>query len=105
MLFRSSSSSRIVTPCVADGNTSVWAQYTILAEARDRLRDALAADGIPSVSYYAMPLHLQPVFENLGYQKGDFPVTERVADQCLSLPINPYLSGEEINTVCKAFSS
>lgn len=100
-----SSSSRIVTPCVADGNTSVWAQYTILAEARDRLRDALAADGIPSVSYYAMPLHLQPVFENLGYQKGDFPVTERVADQCLSLPINPYLSGEEINTVCKAFSS
>ena len=95
---------QIVTPFVAEGNTSVWAQYTILSDNRDQLNQALSAAGIPSVSYYATPLHLQPVFANLGHVKGDFPVTERVADQCLSLPMNPYLSEEDIDTVCKAFS-
>ena len=100
-----SNSDRIVTPYVAEENTSVWAQYTILSEDRDELSKALGEAGVPSVSYYATPLHLQPVFENLGHKKGDFPVTERVADQCLSLPMNPYLSDEDIDTVCKACSS
>jgi UDP-2-acetamido-2-deoxy-ribo-hexuluronate aminotransferase len=68
------------------------------------LNQALGEAGIPSVSYYATPLHLQPVFANLGHVKGDFPVTERVADQCLSLPMNPYLSEGDIDTVCRAFS-
>ena len=95
----------IVTPFVAEENSSVWAQYTILSESRDQLNQALADSGIPSVSYYSTPLHLQPVFENLGYVKGDFPVTERVADQCLSLPMNPYLSEIDIDTVCNAFAS
>jgi UDP-2-acetamido-2-deoxy-ribo-hexuluronate aminotransferase len=95
---------KIVTPFVAEENTSVWAQYTILSENRDSLNQALAEVGIPSVSYYATPLHLQPVFANLGHVRGDFPVTERVADQCLSLPMNPYLSEEDIDTVCGAFS-
>jgi UDP-2-acetamido-2-deoxy-ribo-hexuluronate aminotransferase len=95
---------KIVTPYVAEENTSVWAQYTILSENRDSLSEALADAGIPSVSYYATPLHLQPVFGKLGHVKGDFPVTERVADQCLSLPMNPYLSEGDIATVCRAFS-
>jgi UDP-2-acetamido-2-deoxy-ribo-hexuluronate aminotransferase len=47
--------------------------------------------GIPSVSYYSVPLHLQPVFKDLGYGINDFPVSEKVANQCLSLPISPYL--------------
>lgn len=98
-------SNEVVTPFVAEESTSVWAQYTILSENRDSLSKTLGEFGIPSVSYYATPLHLQPVFENLGHRKGDFPVTERVADQCLSLPMNPYLSDEDIETVCKAFLS
>lgn len=97
-------SDEIVTPFVADANTSVWAQYTVLSENRDELSKALKEAGVPSVSYYATPLHLQPVFENLGHKEGDFPVTERVAEQCLSLPMNPYLSDEDIDTVCKSFS-
>lgn len=95
-------SDEIVTPFVAEENTSVWAQYTILSESRDHLNKTLGESGIPSVSYYSTPLHLQPVFENLGYRKGDFPTAERVADQCLSLPMNPYLSNEDIETVCEA---
>jgi UDP-2-acetamido-2-deoxy-ribo-hexuluronate aminotransferase len=100
-----SNPSGIVTPFVAEENSSVWAQYTILSESRDKLNQALADADIPSVSYYSTPLHLQPVFKNLGYVKGDFPVTERVANQCLSLPMNPYLSEIDIDTVCNAFAS
>jgi len=56
---------------------------------------SLKENDIPPVSYYSDPLHIQPVFENLGYKKGYFPVTEKVANQCLSLPKNPYLSEED----------
>jgi dTDP-4-amino-4,6-dideoxygalactose transaminase len=54
---------------------------------------------IPSVSYYSVPLHLQPVFVNLGHKEGDFPVAEKVADQCLSLPMSPYLMEAELAKV------
>lgn len=89
-------------PAVAAGNTSVWAQYTLLSDDRDALRDSLADAGVPSVSYYAVPLHLQPVFACLNHRPGDFPVAEKVASQGLSLPMNPYLTPEEIHQVTEA---
>ena len=92
----------ITLPEVAPHNTSVYAQYTILCEDRDSVQSALKQAEIPAVPYYAVPLHLQPVFNDLGYVKGDFPVTEMVSDRCLSLPMNPYLSEEEIDRVCQA---
>ncbi len=90
-------------PAVSAENTSVWAQYTMLSPDRDALREKLSAANIPSVSYYAVPLHLQPVFEYLGHKKGDFPVAERVADEGISLPMNPYLSDEDIQLVVGCF--
>ena len=92
----------ITLPEVAPHNTSVYAQYTILCEDRDSVQSALKKAEIPAVPYYAVPLHLQPVFNDLGYVNGDFPVTEMVSDRCLSLPMNPYLSEEEIDRVCQA---
>ena len=59
---------------------------------------------IPSVSYYSVPLHLQPVFENLGHKEGDFPVAEQVANQCLSLPMSPYLTKEDQSQVINAIA-
>ena len=85
---------------VGPSNTSVFAQYTILSSNRDVLAASLKKAGIPSVSYYAVPLHLQPVFADLGYKKGEFPITEDVASRGLSLPMNPYLSEEEVAAVC-----
>lgn len=96
------SSLEIEVPVVSDGNTSVWAQFTILSKERDQLAAALKEKDIPSVSYYAVPLHLQPVYEHLGYKEGDFPNAEKVATQGLSLPMNPYLSEQEIEEVCAA---
>jgi len=58
------------------------------------MRKSLKEKKIPSVSFYSVPLHLQPVFSSLGNQAGDFPVAEKVANQCLSLPMSPHLSEE-----------
>lgn len=92
----------IQCPHVAPGNTSVYAQYTILCENRDDVQAKLKDADVPSVPYYAVPLHFQPVFSDLGHEKGDFPVTEQVANQCLSLPMSPYLSAEDQEIVAHA---
>ena len=82
-------------PSIGERNTSVYAQYTILSEQREHIQQYLKEKDIPSVSYYSVPLHLQPVFKNLGHKKVDFPAAEKVANMCLSLPISPYLSNED----------
>jgi len=66
------------------------------------INKSLKEKEIPSVSYYSVPLHLQPVFEDLGYKKGYFPVTEKVANECLSLPMSPYLTQDDQNQVIDA---
>lgn len=78
-------------PVVGEGNTSVYAQYTILSPDRERLCHSLQDSGIPSVAYYTNPLHLQGAFTGLGHELGDFPLAEQIAAQCLSLPMSPYL--------------
>jgi len=95
----------VTPPFVAEHNTSVYAQYTILSDRRDNLREAFAQAGIPAVAYYAVPLHLQPIFADLGHRPGDFPVTERVAAHGLSLPMNPYLTEEQTEQVCRVARS
>jgi UDP-2-acetamido-2-deoxy-ribo-hexuluronate aminotransferase len=93
------------TPSIGEHNTSVYAQYTILSEQREGIQQSLKEKEIPSVSYYSVPLHLQPVFNNLGHQSGDFPVAEKVANKCLSLPMSAYLSESDQHDVIHAIIS
>ncbi|MEQ1843035.1 MAG: DegT/DnrJ/EryC1/StrS family aminotransferase, partial [Verrucomicrobiales bacterium] len=92
-------------PFVAEGNTSVYAQYTVLTPERDALQSKLGARGVPSVPYYSVPLHLQPAFSVLNHRKGDFPVTEQIASTGISLPMSPYVTDEDLNTVASAILS
>lgn len=85
----------IQIPAIAEGNQSVYAQYTILLQQRDRLSKRLESVGIPSMAYYTGPLHLQGAFADLGYKRRDFPITERVCSRCLSLPMSSYVSSTE----------
>ena len=96
---RLSKNEGLTIPRIGEHNTSVYAQYTILSEQREEIQQSLKENDIPSVSYYSVPLHLQPVFKNLGYNEGDFPVAEKVANQCFSLPMSPYLSTQDQNQV------
>ncbi|MCL4107267.1 UNVERIFIED_CONTAM: hypothetical protein GTU68_017151 [Idotea baltica] len=91
-------------PALGDGNTSVYAQYTILCPDRADIQARLSAKNIPNVAYYVVPLHLQPVFSDLGYKKGDFPVTEMISEQCLSLPMSPYVPVEDQDLIAEALA-
>jgi UDP-2-acetamido-2-deoxy-ribo-hexuluronate aminotransferase len=92
-------------PIIGDNNASVFAQYTILSEHRDDIKNKLQENDVPAVSYYSVPLHLQPVFKNLGHKEADFPVAEKVANQCLSLPMSPYITQEDQAKVIDAIHS
>jgi dTDP-4-amino-4,6-dideoxygalactose transaminase len=80
-------------PRVGNGSTSVWAQYTIrLAPGRrDTLAAGLQAQGIPTAVYYAKPLHRQAAYRDFPVAAGGLPVSERLADEVISLPMHPYL--------------
>ncbi len=95
----------VVAPPVAPHTTPVWHQYTIRVLGkgmRDRLQTELAAQGIGSMCYYPVPLHLQAAFSYLGHRAGDLPATESAADQVLSLPMYPELTAGEVKRVCAA---
>ncbi|MBE9528114.1 MAG: DegT/DnrJ/EryC1/StrS family aminotransferase [Proteobacteria bacterium] len=86
-------------PEIRAENVSVYNQYIVLVKKRDALRKYLAAKGVGSEIYYPMSLHQQKCFKDLGYKKGDFPVSESVARQTLALPIYPELKPAELKYV------
>ncbi|MDD5434659.1 MAG: DegT/DnrJ/EryC1/StrS family aminotransferase [Nitrospira sp.] len=85
----------VVTPYIEACNTSVYAQYSIRTGRRDLLSRYLNENGIPTAIHYPMPLHLQEAFNYLGYKEGDFPISERVSKEILSLPMFPFITQEE----------
>ena len=93
------------TPQILFENTSVWAQYSIRVPNREKVQSLLTEKGIPTAVHYPQPLHLQECFEYLKYQKGDFPIAERVSDEIMSLPMNPYLTNEEIDYISSTLKS
>ena len=95
----------ITPPTIPDGYTSAWAQYSILTDQRADLANALKKQGIPTAIYYPKPLHQQTAFSGLGYQAGDFPVSEDVAGRILSLPMHPYLEDKDIMRICDCIST
>lgn len=93
--------SDIVLPYVESNISSSWAQYSVRVKNRDELQNKLKEEGIPTAVHYPMPLHLQECFTYLGYKKGDFPISESVSEEIMSLPMNPYVSDEEISYIVK----
>jgi dTDP-4-amino-4,6-dideoxygalactose transaminase len=89
-------------PGVPPGFKSVWAQYSLLAasaEQRQRLQEGLKLAGIPTAVYYPKPLHLQTAFSHLGYNEGDFPKSEDASRRIFSLPMHPYMTAEEQESI------
>lgn len=94
----------IILPSVSSGNTHVYHQYTIRITpnarfSRNELIDYLKENDIGSGVYYPKPLHLHHHFSKMGYKKGDFPISEKVSQQVLSLPVHPSLSEDDIASV------
>jgi dTDP-4-amino-4,6-dideoxygalactose transaminase len=89
----------VVTPKATDYAEAVWHLYVVRSPNRDRLKDRLERDGIITGIHYPVPIHLQPAYRDLGYEKGDFPITEAYANQVLSLPMYPELSYPDIERI------
>jgi len=93
----------ITLPHCPEGHFHVYGQYTVQAEGRDRIRDALAEREIGSAIYYPIPLHRQAVCGDK-YNDVAMPVTEQVAENCFSLPMFPGMSDAQAKEVIKAFT-
>lgn len=78
-------------PTIPHGLVSVWAQYTLKIEERERFAAEMKAQGIPTAVYYPTPLHLQTGYRNHPVVPGGLPVSERLSRQVISLPMHPYL--------------
>ncbi len=93
---------RFQTPVVPKGYQSIWAQYSLIAkdgEERARFQSSCKSQGIPTMVYYPQPLHLLGAFEHMGYNIGDYPVSEDVASRIFSLPMHPYMKDETAEKV------
>lgn len=89
----------IILPRVKEDRTSAWAQYSIRINNREAMQKRLHTLGIPTAVHYPMPLHLQKCFAYLRYNEGNFPISEKVANEILSLPINPFLTDAELSYI------
>ncbi len=86
------STSSLVLPYELPSTRPVYHLYVVRVEDREGLKTSLAEVGVGSAIHYPVPLHLQTAYAGAGYRKGDFPVTERVSAEILSLPMYPQLS-------------
>lgn len=91
------------TPVMPSGKDRfAWAQYTIKVDERDAVQAHLKSTDIPSNVYYPKPMHLQPAYMEFGGGKGSLPVSERLSETVLSLPMHPYLALADVDLVCSA---
>ena len=87
---------------------SSWAQYSLIAKSdlkRTKTMSLLKESNIPSMIYYRTPLHLQRVFNNLGYCRGDFPLSEKISSNIFSIPIHPYLNKDEQDKIIEVLNN
>jgi len=95
------------TPLIPSKYFSSWAQYSILIPNildRRKVIDGLIREGIPSMVYYKIPVHLQKGYKKYGYSKGDFQITEDISSRILSLPMHPYLDKVDQNRIISAMN-
>jgi len=96
---------QVTTPVIAEGNESIYNQYTLRVENREELQAYLGEAGIGSAIYYPLCMHEQKCFSYLGHSKGDFPIAEQAASEVLSIPIYPELSEDQLGHVVETIKT
>jgi dTDP-4-amino-4,6-dideoxygalactose transaminase len=95
----------VITPLVPAGSTSAWAVYTIRSPHRDKIKATLQEKGVPCAVYYPAPLHRQPAFQNAIGAGQPMPVSDKLSEDVISLPIHPYLSVADQNSIIEIIDS
>lgn len=88
--------SGLTLPFVPDWAEPAWHLYLVQHQQRDALQQQLSEAGIGTLIHYPIPPHLQQAYSTLGFVKGQFPIAEKIANNCLSLPMGPHL--DEVST-------
>lgn len=96
---------RVTLPITAKGNEHVFNQFTLRVQKRDELRTYLKDKGVGTEVYYPVPMHLQACYRDLGHQKGSFPISEKAAEQVLSLPIYAELTVAQLSYVVETIAA
>ena len=91
----------IELPQTSSTNTHIYHVFAFLTDRRDELQTFLAERGVPTIIYYPLPLHLQKLYQDLGYKAGDFPIAEAVSKRILPLPMYPELTDAQADYVCE----
>jgi dTDP-4-amino-4,6-dideoxygalactose transaminase len=91
----------IVVPTEASWTKGVYHLYVVRVQDREAFQASMAEAGIGTGIHYPIPLHLQKAYESLNLKQGDFPVTERVAAEIVSLPMFPQMTNEQVDEVSK----
>ncbi|NFG58350.1 DegT/DnrJ/EryC1/StrS family aminotransferase [Clostridium botulinum] len=91
--------SNVVTPSVREENESVYHQYVLQTEDREKMLNKLKDKGVAAGVYYPVPLHLQKVYKDLGYKEGDMPVAEYLSHRTFAIPVYPELTEEQIRYI------
>jgi dTDP-4-amino-4,6-dideoxygalactose transaminase len=92
----------IILPERAAGATHVYHLFVIRTRQREALHSFLTNNGIETLIHYPVPPHRQKAYQHLGYRKGAFPIAEEISETCLSLPLFPGITEEQIGRVCTA---
>ena len=82
-------------PVIREGRTSVFAQFTVQSDKRDKLMQLLNENDVPTAIHYPTPLHLQKCYQSLNYKDGDFPISEKASKEVFSLPMSPFLTEKQ----------
>ncbi len=91
--------SDLICPYEASYASHIYHVYALQTKQRDKLRAHLRRQGISALIHYPIPLHLQKAYKDLGYKRGDFPVSEKIARRIISLPMHPFLKHHQIQYV------
>lgn len=94
----------VIIPFEADYARHVFHLYPVRVKHRDSVMKKLADKGVRTLIHYPIPVHLQEAYKDLGYKKGDFPISEKCCEEILSLPMYPELSEEEIRYVADSLN-
>ena len=97
--YTNSLSKILQTPVIKPNRSSAWAQYTLRVKNRDALQLKLKKNDVPTSVFYPIPLHLQECFQYLGHQQGDFPISEKASNEVMSIPMNAFLTNEQIDYI------
>jgi len=91
----------VQTPTIQDDRSHVFQTFAVRLKERDKVLEEMKNKGIGVLIHYPIPLHLQEAYSDLNHKVGDFPVSELVANEVLSLPLFPHMKKEQIEYVCE----